>query len=62
MSTSDIVEKFIGVIDKFTRYIEVQTEFSQTQTKIIHSLYEQMLKERDHDLYESIKNSSNSSK
>jgi hypothetical protein len=57
MSTPDLLDRFIGVIDKFTRYVEAQTEFSQEQTKIIHSLYEQRLKEKCPEAYESITNS-----
>ena len=62
MSTANLVEKFISVIDKFTAYIDKQTEFAEEQTKIIHSLYEKMLKDKSPELYESIKNSTNSSK
>jgi len=52
-----MIDKFICVVDKFTLYIDKQTQFAETQTKIIHSLYEKMLKDCHPELYESIKNS-----
>jgi len=57
MSNLNMIDKFICVVDKFTLYIDKQTQFAETQTKIIHSLYEKMLKDCHPELYESIKNS-----